>query len=547
MHLLRQRSSFETLLFACASVAIALGIGFRFVQLNAPLFWQDEAYTALRVTGHFESDYLRMFDGRIRPVGDVRALEALDPTRGVPAVVRVLAAEDPHHSPLFYALDRVWIGAFGTSPAGFRGLSAALGTFGIGLTFVLAATLLRSRLGGAITAALFAVSPIFVLYSRQAREYALFMNALALGTLALVRAVRSPSRGAWLVYAATVALGLYVDPIFSLVVVAHGIAVLLLARPRAAGIVSWLAASALGGACFVPWALNAYRSSANIEGQLDWGRTAYPFKYLAMKWAFNIGALAFDAEFRALSLVPIAIFVVLAVALGVWLFVARAKRDVVAFVVPLAATTLIVFVGRDLFFDSHFSTIVRYLTPLWFGLILACGAVITRGLRVPRLRALALAIWLAALGSGTYSALARGGAENWWDNNDQIAFQDMARTINRLPHPLVITQFRPHVPLVMARYLRADAEFLTFDSTVPPIPPGRHAFLITPSRDVREALAARTRGHYRIENVSPKKTTIIEGFHRNLDRAAPELIRGNNPIFVPENALWALLPVAQAK
>ncbi len=528
-----------------AIFAVVLGIAFRFSDLNAPLFWQDEAITALRVTGHTKAEYLSIFDGRIRPVAAIARFESLEPGRGVGSVVRGLALEEPQHPPLFYILDRLWIGAFGTTAAGFRGCSALIGTLGIALAFALGAALGRSRVAGAVAAAFFALSPIFVLYARQAREYAFFPDAVMLATLAFVRAMRGGGAPGWFAYAASVALGFYVDPIFALVVAGHGLSALLEPGARLPRLGAWFAASLAGAFAFLPWALGALRSSGDISDQLDWGRTAYPLKYLVQKWTFNVGALAFDGEFKALALAPVAVLVALGALVALAVFVRHGERSAVRIVAPLAAITFVVFEGRDVVLGSHFATIVRYLSPLWLGLLFAATAVIAHGLvrGGARTRALALGALLATVAAGAAAGFIRGGAENWWDNNDQVAFQAMAREIDRSDRPLVITQFRPHVPLVMARYLRPDAEFLTFDKTAPALPPGRHAFLVAPSRDVREALVARTRGRYRMENVSPNATTIIRDFHKKLDRAKPELFRGDAPIFVPENALWALVPV----
>ncbi|MBD5655992.1 MAG: glycosyltransferase family 39 protein, partial [Candidatus Eremiobacteraeota bacterium] len=172
----RPRARLDSAVSICAVVAVLLGVGFRFAALNAPLFWQDEEFTALRVTGHLKVDYLQLFDGGVHPVAQIRALESVDASRGVPAVVAALAREEPQHPPLYYALCRLWVGVFGTTPAGFRSFSAAIGSIGIGLAFLLGTTLLGSRVGGAVTASIFALSPIFVLYARQAREYALFAD-----------------------------------------------------------------------------------------------------------------------------------------------------------------------------------------------------------------------------------------------------------------------------------------------------------------------------------------------------------------------------------
>lgn len=539
---LRARLTFESGILTCALVAALFGAGARFWDLDGPLFWQDEAFTALRATGHLEAELMRNFDGRAHPVQEIRALESVDPARGVPAVVRAIASEDPHHSPLFYAMERAWIGVFGTTPAGFRSLSATLGVLGIGLAFALGATLFGSRVGGALTASLLAISPIFVLYSRQAREYALFADATMLATLAFICALRRPARAGWAAYAASVALGFYVDPIFALVAAAHGLSAALEPGRRLAHLSAWFFAALAGALCYLPWALNALHEGGNIAGQMDWGRTAYPLKYLALKWGFNLAALGFDGEFRTLALAPVAALVIVGIGAVAVLLLRPTALPVARIVVPLGATTLAVLVARDALFDSHFELTVRYLTPFWLGLILAAAAALVRGLERPGRRATAFALWVAVLSIGATAALVRGGAENWWDNNDQIAFQQMAREINRVDRPLVLSQGHPHPPLVLARYLRDDAAFVLFDNALPALPARRSAFVVAPTRELLDALVARAHGQYALANVSPQSSTVIARFHSGLWRAAPAVDRGDYAIFVPGNALWALQP-----
>ena len=544
----RPRESLRSL-FVIAAVAILIGVGARVANLNAPLFWQDEAYTALRTTGHLQEDYLKLFDGRVHRVADVRAFETLDPARGVPDVVSALAREDPHHSPLFYALDRVWVGAFGTSPAGFRGLSAALGIVAIGLAFALGTTLLRSRIGGAIAASLFAISPIFVVYARQAREYALFSCAIMLATLALVRALRGGTVPAWIAYALCVALGFYVDPIFALVVAGHAVTIAL--QPgsipeRARRFAPWAVATIAGGLAFVPWALNAFASRGNISDQLDWGAYGYPLKALAQKWTFNVGALFFDGEFRTLIFAPIAIAVVL-VALGLVVhFVRRGDREIVCVLVPFGVATFVVLVGRDALYHSHFSVIARYLTPMWLAALLACAAMLFAAMQTARTRRLATTVWIGLLCAGVASIGLRGFAENWWDNNDQIAYQAVAREIDDAPNPLMVSERHPHVPLVMARYLRATDDIVLFSGAVPALPPDRDAFIIVPSPETLAALSARSRGRFDVINVSPKARTIVASFHKDVLGATKTVHQDYTVAFVPENALWLLRPVHRA-
>lgn len=525
-----------------AAAAVLLGIVVRFANLGAPLFWSDEAYTALRVSGHSDAAFRRIFDGRQHSVGDVRAFTTLDPRRGVVDVVRALEKEDPHHAPAFYVLDRLWIGTFGSTPAGFRGLSAALGVLGIALAFALGAVL-ASRVAGALFAALFALSPLFVLYARQAREYALFMDATLLGTLALTYALRTRRSAAWVAYGITVALGAYVDPIYAFVVLAHGICALLEERRwRALG--SWAVAAAAGALAFLPWALNALRERANITGQMDWAQTAYPPLELTLKWIFNVAALGFDAEFRNLALTPFAAAVILLLGAGVFACVRAADARSRRIALLLGATTLGFFIARDVLGDAHYEVVPRYLMPLWIGLLLAAALGCEKLLRARAhvARAIAFAGWCCVLAAGLGSALVRGNSQNWWDDNDQVPFQTIAATIDRASRPLVISESHWLVPLVIARYVRPDGTFLLFTDPVPAVPARRNAFIVTPTAPVLARLTAETRGVDEIDDISPPPATIIAAFHRRLRRDAPATVRGDEPAFVPQNALYRLRP-----
>jgi len=529
-----------------AGMAMLLGVLFRFVSLGAPLFWQDEAYTALRVTGHTNAAYQRIFDGRVHSVAEVRSFVTLDPARGVADVARALAAEEPQHPPGFYVLDRLWIGSFGSTPAGFRGLSALLGTLGIALAFALGRRL-GGKLAGALFAALVALSPLFILYARQAREYAFFADATLLGTLVFVHALETRRWGAWVLYALTVALGAYIDPLYALVALAHGICTLF-EPERVRAFVAWALACAVGALSFLPWALAAVRGREDVAGQLDWARTAYPPAELVTKWIFNVAALAFDGEFRVLALAPIAALVILILA-GAIVAAARLREKRgprIAFVV--GAVTLLFFVARDGIGGAHYQTIPRYLMPLWVGLLLAASLGFAHVLRLPRnaLRAAAFTAWALLLGAGTAAAIVRGSSQTWWDDNDQIAFQQVASRIDGAARPLVISEAHWHVPLVLGRYVRSDGQFLLFSNGVPRIPAGRNAFVVTPTSGVLRSLLARTRSSYAVQNDSPPPPSIIATFHRRLMHDQAALERGNSPTFIPQNALYRLRPTAAA-
>jgi uncharacterized membrane protein len=524
--------------------ALGAGVFFRFDHLDRKLFWQDEAFTALRVSGHLERHYRNLFDEKHVAARDILAYQERAPHGSDWNVVTGLAAEDPHHGPLFYLLDRLWIDVAGSSISAYRGLSAALGTLALGFAFLFGRKLLGSSRGGGVLAALIAVSPFFILYSQQAREYALFAALALLASLLLLEA-RERGGAAWALYAAAAALGLYADPLFALLLAAHAVVVAACGRRRAPAVRGFLAACAAAAAAFSPWLINAASARSSIEAQLGWGTQSYPVRYVLEKWAFNSGALFFDYEFRDQRYAALVVPLLFLVA-GAVVYVARFGRPLPrAFVAATCGIGFGAFLLRDLVTGSHFATIMRYGTVGWLGVACAVAAFLCAGLdsRDARLRAAAGAAFALVLACGLGSAWGRSGEVNWWSNNDQVAFQEVGALIDHRARPLVLCENRWHVPLILAHYVRPETEFLLFEGDDRPQFPvrGRTVFLVLPSPAIYAAIAARAGPNYRLVNVSPAAPTVIERFHAGLRRDA----RGYNEHGVaPDNALWELVPAA---
>lgn len=96
--------------------------------------------------------------------------------------------------PVYYVLAWLWVKVFGTSEAGIRSLSALFGVATVPVAYLAARTMLRSRTGGLVVAALTCVAPVLVWYSQEARSYALFVFLGALSLLFFARALDEPSR-----------------------------------------------------------------------------------------------------------------------------------------------------------------------------------------------------------------------------------------------------------------------------------------------------------------------------------------------------------------
>jgi len=80
--------------------------------------------------------------------------------------------------------------AFGSTPLWTRLLAVGLSLTALPLMYALAFELFASRSVSLIATALLAVSPFFILYAYQAREYGLLSSAILLSSVLFLRAVR---------------------------------------------------------------------------------------------------------------------------------------------------------------------------------------------------------------------------------------------------------------------------------------------------------------------------------------------------------------------
>lgn len=146
--------------YVFASVALlALAAGIRAPGLSRPV-WLDETHSFTR---------------------------AADPS----LAQLTLNSISDEHPPLYFAVLRAWIAAFGSSDAAARLLSLVLT---LGSLAVLLATLgARSAPSGLAAGILFATNPLLVRYGTEIRSYALFILIVLIATAAAWRLAEAPA------------------------------------------------------------------------------------------------------------------------------------------------------------------------------------------------------------------------------------------------------------------------------------------------------------------------------------------------------------------
>jgi hypothetical protein len=155
-----------------------LAAALRFSTLDLQSFWYDEAFTPVHV---------------LRP-SLWRTLHGVVHTENTP--------------PLWYVLEWAVSRALGTGEVALRLLSAFAGVATVPVAWALGRALSGRRATAIAAAALFAVDPLFVWYSQEARAYGLFVLTVALAMLCFLRARAEPSPRRLALFVVTASLAL---------------------------------------------------------------------------------------------------------------------------------------------------------------------------------------------------------------------------------------------------------------------------------------------------------------------------------------------------
>ncbi len=507
---------FEVLL---TILLLAAGVGFRFYGLGVQdkLLWHDEVYTQLFAAGAQAREWrAAIYTGEPLPVGVIQALMRDRPERSVVDTALGLAADEPQHPPLYYMLARLTVSCFGDDIATLRALSAALSLAAFPSLFWLCMELFRSRRIAWTSLGLFAVSPFFVLYAQEAREYALWSVLILLSNAALLRAMRlsaasteSPpatiaraagaraltqERMAWSTYALLTTLALYTSFASVSFLLAHALFVALKTRLRITRM-SVRAALALGlaGGLFLPWAILLLKNLDAFLVSMAWSRIiSIPHSELFTTLAWNASRTILDLPESANVASGIAVSSAAVLIFGAFYALCRRPRQDEAhwFAILLFGVPILMLLIPDALFGGIRSISGRYLTPAWLAAVCALAFLLgSNALRPTRRSMLHATIVLTGLAS-CYMNSQRFVV---WSKGVSSGLPAAAARINQRPSPLVVGNFERHHPgnlLALSYLLRPDAElqFLPEHDSYA-LPQGRpHVFLYSPIREFRRAL-----------------------------------------------------------
>lgn len=187
--------------------------------------------------------------------------------RSLPELWALIQRIDAVHA-LYYAFMSVWIDLFGSSPFVLR-LPSALAAGGTALG-VYALTRRIASEGTAITSAVVAaLLPRLAWAGIEARPFVFSALVAVWATYLLVRAVQDPRGIRWLAYAVTAVVGIGVNIYLVMLVAAHAVTVIVLARRSRAVVVGFAIAAVSTALVSAPLLLLVRSQQAQLGGSGD--------------------------------------------------------------------------------------------------------------------------------------------------------------------------------------------------------------------------------------------------------------------------------------
>jgi uncharacterized membrane protein len=337
---------------------------------------------------------------------------------------------------------------FGPSVVVLRAFSALFGVLCLPLVFLLARELFGRSLEGWVAVALVAVSPIFVAYSQEARQYALWIDLVILASWLLLRALRRAEKGdgagwSFALYGVTIGLALCAHLLTALVMAAHFVFVVVLNRFRPVRPV-WmtLAAQLVVSAAFWPWA-RLILVEAKHRLWISWAAGDIGLAFWLRRAASYYARVFFDINdmsLRGPGGVAAALTLMLAVVCVV-LLVCCAPRRARIFTLLLGAACSLPMIVVDLWSGGVRALVTRYQLPALLALELAVAFGLSHLLTDARRRryweGIAVAAMLVACGS--YSAAHYAQSETWWNKGNGREELAVVRQADNWPAALIVS------------------------------------------------------------------------------------------------------------
>jgi uncharacterized membrane protein len=405
---------------------MVVGIIIRFSNLGQKVYWIDETYTSLRISGYSEAELVaEVYDGEVLTVADLYRYQ--QPQRPWRDTLRSLT-DSPQHPPLYFLIGRVWTQLFGSdtpSPVPLRSLSAMFSLLIFPAVYWLGRELFEQPEPRWLAIAFVAVSPFQVLYAQEARQYSLWMVLTIASGAMLLRAMRVKSQSwlNWGLYALLLATSFYTFLLTAMVALSHGAIVAVTSwRDRSPRLLwPYLLASAGAIALFSPWLWVMAVHARRVTRTAAWASERFSLDWLILRWLLYPINQFLDLNLGDRYLTSPAIVLMLAIAIlisySVYWTAIHAPAITARYIVLTAAVPALLLILPDVVLGGQRSGTARYMMPVYFSLLLAMVYTLAERSRQKSHPIRWRIITVALLSGGILSCGISSSATLWWNKS----------------------------------------------------------------------------------------------------------------------------------
>ncbi|WP_295617179.1 glycosyltransferase family 39 protein [Chamaesiphon sp. GL140_3_metabinner_50] len=377
-HSKSSQSKFSSQAYLLAIVAV-LGILFRFGNLDLKVYWQDEALTSLQVAGYSQAEFIKTaFNSEITTPLALQRYQEVNSERGVLDTIKVLT-ETPEHPPLYFILLRIWANFFGSSIVAYRSFSSLISLLVLPCIYYLCVELFDSPRVGYFGVAITSLSPFFIEYGQEARQYSLWMVAILITSQTLLRAMRLNTWQSWGIYAVALTFSCYTHFFSIFVLAAQGFYVLAIGKFRLNRTFGAFMAAAMAGLlAFTPWIVTFLTHLTEFNRSMSWSYRLYSSPInLVRTWLTLPRLLFFNLDLPRTELFNnyffsnyylVAIVTSLFAGYAIYFVIRNTKPKVWLLPLTLIVIPFLILAIPDLIGNGTRSINSRYLTPAYLGI-----------------------------------------------------------------------------------------------------------------------------------------------------------------------------------
>ncbi|MDF5721627.1 MAG: glycosyltransferase family 39 protein, partial [Rhizonema sp. PD37] len=435
-------------------VLLVLGVFFRFFNLENKVYWHDETYTLLRISGYTAVEAKQqIFNGHVITKEEFAKFQHPNLEKGFGDTIKSLAIEDPQHPPLYYVIARFWVQIFGNSVTAIRSLSVFISLLIFPCVYWLCRELFKVPLSVPyLIIALIAISPTQLIYAQEAREYILWVVTILLSSASLLRAMRLESKHQsqrdhiynWGIYTTILVFGFYTSLLNGFVAIVHVIYVLAISRfGWTKTLKSYFIALSMAFLVFIPWIFVVIANFKQFQASTAWTTMKIPLLQLIQSRLLHVSRifvdfnLGIDNNLNYLITPTIFIFV----GYSIYFLYRTTHPKVWLFLVTLIVLPAVSFILQDLIFGGVRSISDQYLIPSYLGIQLAVAYTLATQLYngILSRRKIWQTILAVIVAGGIVSYGVISQAHTWWSNIVSYGNPQVAKIINQASRPLLIS------------------------------------------------------------------------------------------------------------